>query len=624
MGKENMTIREVSEYFNISQATVRNWIRLGKLCLKDNGDKKYISFEEVKRITNDIEKTHKLTSRRNKSKNSSKYIPRKYISSASPNMKTIIRLLEFAKGKNIPIDEVIDYYAKSFMTQLSLPAFVVNALSITNNNTCDHAYDFSEFPLIFISSEDTLGFIYISLRRLQDKKATGSYYTPFFAVDLLLSFLPDEKKSICDPACGTGNFLLRLPDSYPLEFIHGLDIDEMAVKIARINVALKYKVSTEKQLKTITDNIITADYLLGDEIYGKTDYIIGNPPWGSIFSKDQLTALKEKYECAIGSGKPESFDLFIEKAIKNMHSEGSVIFLLPEALLGAEYHQKIRHVIEKNAHISAIIYLGEIFDNVQCPCIILKITGKPTSKIVVRHFKKTAGEELNLCSSYEASSERINEKNFHILSGNEAYKITEKILSVPHFTLENQADFALGIVTGSNKEFLSDKKLSGYEEILKGSDINKYYCNTPKNYIKFTPEKFQQVAPISVYRAKEKLFYRFIANEPVFSYDTKGTLSLNSANILIPKVPGYSALYIMAVLNSDVMSFYYRNTFRNMKVLRSAIEKLPIAYCNEATMKSIEELAYEISENTTDRAMGIREINEKIRRLYGVSEDDIM
>ena len=116
--------------------------------------------------------------------------------------------------------------------------------------------------------------------------------------------------------------------------------------------------------------------------------------------------------------------------------------------------------------------------------------------------------------------------------------------------------------------------------------------------------------------------YKFICNKPVFAYDDRQRLSLNSANILIPKVKGYSALYILAVLNSPVLSFYYTHTCKNMKVLRSEIERLPIAKCDPATEREISELAKKIL--TSDKkARYINEINSRIAALYDLTIDEL-
>lgn len=621
MSKEYMTIPELSEYLNISEATVRNWIKLGKVDATKRDKKTVILDGDIQKLSESLNSSKMLTSRRNKSRLGVNYIPKSYISKESPNYKTIVSIIETFQKETLAITNVINFYADKLMSSQGLPKEIRQSLLSDQWPDKREKELFSSYKLVYVPFEDTLGLLYISLRRLQDKKATGSYYTPFFAVDLMISDLPDTMQNICDPACGTGNFLLRLPSSYPLEMVYGYDIDETAIKIARINLAIKYGISTKTQLDTITHNIRHMDFLSNNKEIQKFDVLIGNPPWGSSFTKDQVTELRKNYESILSKGKPESFDLFVEKAVKSLTPNGNMFFLLPETILGADYHESIRGFIEKSAFVSGISYLGDIFDKVQCPCVVLGLDNRESDTLIVRHYKKEKKEHLTCEKKYEVSSSRINEKSFHVLADNEEYKLIEKILSVPHFTLKGQADFALGIVTGSNKSVLSKEPLEGYEEIVKGSDIHKFYYDEPQNYTNFVPQNFQQVAPEHMYRSKEKLFYKFIANEPVFAYDSKGTISLNSANIMIPRVNGYSALYIMAVLNSSVMSFYYRHSFKNMKVLRSAIESLPIAKCDNDTMNTISALALEIVNEKKSSSDKISQLNALIDNLYSLDKN---
>ena len=125
------------------------------------------------------------------------------------------------------------------------------------------------------------------------------------------------------------------------------------------------------------------------------------------------------------------------------------------------------------------------------------------------------------------------------------------------------------------------------EVILKGSDICKYHTNPNSNYIVFNPQNFQQVAPIEMYRAPEKLLYRFISSQLVFAYDDKQTLSLNSCNIVIPKIEGMQIKYILAILNSSVSQFVYQKEFHSIKVLRAHMEHIPIPRVGKAIQNEI-------------------------------------
>ena len=84
--------------------------------------------------------------------------------------------------------------------------------------------------------------------------------------------------------------------------------------------------------------------------------------------------------------------------------------------------------------------------------------------------------------------------------------------------------------------FLSKEIIGTHEPVAKGTDVKPFYLGKPAQYLLFDQEKFQQTAPEWKYRAKEKLVYRFISKRLVFAYDDKQSLTLNSANILIPNL----------------------------------------------------------------------------------------
>jgi hypothetical protein len=175
------------------------------------------------------------------------------------------------------------------------------------------------------------------------------------------------------------------------------------------------------------------------------------------------------------------------------------------------------------------------------------------------------------------------------------FEIYNKITTIKNKVyLKNNSIFALGLVTGNNAKYITTKKTSNSEQIIKGSNISKYKIEKAENYIKFTPEKFQQVAPIEYYKAPEKMFYKFISNKLVFAYDNNKTLSLNSCNILIPTFKDLKIKYVMAILNSSIAQFIFEKKFNSIKVLRSHIETIPIPTCSKSQQKQIIELVDKI------------------------------
>jgi hypothetical protein len=143
--------------------------------------------------------------------------------------------------------------------------------------------------------------------------------------------------------------------------------------------------------------------------------------------------------------------------------------------------------------------------------------------------------------------------------------------------------------------------------------------NGTENYIIYDREHFQQVAKEEYYRAEEKLIYKFISNYPVVAYDDKGRLTLNSANIVIPKLKGLNMKMIAAILNSDVVRYYYSKKFNTCKIIRKDMEDIPIITPDKIQAQELNVLIDKLfMGNTTYDAL-----NDYIYQLYRLDEEDI-
>ena len=602
-----VSLSDLCEELSISIATGRNWIRLGKIVpTMKKRRTSYFSQEYVSRIKSEIQsgKNPALKSRRNKKFVSGHNIYNSYVSDSSVNVAVVQAVIDTLKSNTIEVTEDI---MLGLLTDCAMQLITTRTVSLDEKGTVfdflsgkyrENPYVFlvenlvvekdrikdviEEYPELFRytyqyeDGEDILGLLYISLKNLGSRKATGSYYTPTVLGNKLCSklFSMNECKNrkVLDPCCGTGNFILQLPQEIDYRDVYGNDMDAVSVKIARINYALKYCISDRK---IIEHHITRRDYLtFTDE--KKYDFIIGNPPWGYTFPEPEKEQLRKRYRSAAGT-TIESYDMFCEQALCQLKEGGVLSFIVPEAILNVKAHTKIREIMTKNSSFQYIEVLGNAFDKVQCPCVILQIlyTREPISTVgmVVNDGKR----EFTI-----QTKRSVNASCFSFMISDEEYTILNKLdMLEGKATLAGQADFALGIVTGNNKKYISQEKCPNNEMVLKGTDIYKYKFRKTENYLVFQPQLFQQVAPAAYYRAKEKLLYRFICDQLVFAYDDRQTLSLNSCNIVIPHIEGLSMKYIMAILNSRVAQFYFKKKFNSVKVLRSHIEQIPIPFVNK-------------------------------------------
>lgn len=636
--EEKLSIAQVCELLSISQATVKNWVRLGKLKIESDNetfDKKYIEalISEIK-----TGKDNRLKSRRNKKSVSGKVLYKDYIKN-NHNREIVESILNSCN--QITEDELrmilanfaIQLYRQGRGTVVSEDSLIEGNNHITNNNVFNDLIgdllgniDITKVDLTNIQPalnckvqlvplEDTLGFVYISLCDLSHRKQTGAYYTSKKTVNTLINNLRNcldtKNKTFCDPCCGTGNFLIGLVESgAKIENLYGQDKDEISILITRINMFLLDNSITKEQL--------CSQFVCGDTLSYTFPYkfsvVLGNPPWGYDFSKEETAYLTANYITAKNKGM-ESYDLFVEKGLAMLEKDGYLAYVLPEAILSVNSHQQARELIVKNTAFKFVSYLGNAFSGVQCPSIILGVQNG--------YCGETKGCKIEIDNEeFIINEDRdIDATLFSFNMSDEEYDCLRVISSTPNCKyLANNAKFALGIVTGNNKEYITNKKTDGMEVILKGSDIFRYAMKETDNYICFVPEKFQQVAPTEMYRAEEKLLYRFIAEVPVFTYDNQQTLSLNSCNILIPQIEGLDIKYVLAILNSSVASYYINKKYNSVKLLRSHIESLPIPMVSIEKQNDIIKKVDHII-NSSENISGLYEdLDRDIMALYELTD----
>lgn len=632
-----VTLSEVCEILSISAATAKNWIRLGKLDVKENGlfDKNYIENLAFEIKTG---KDNRLKSRRNKKSARGNSLYKGYIRSENNQSIVAALLAEYRELSEEELRVIIAYFAiQLFFKSIgkSMDFSPLNGCFETGNKEFDFLIhdlldstnltvktllwlgSFSNYELEYIPTEDTLGFVYISLCDISRRKQFGTYYTPAKTVSSLLNNLLKytnvaDEKTVFDPCCGTGNFLISLLNGgVEANNIYGQDIDEISVLITRINLFLRNNNLTRNQL---ISQIVCGD-TLRTSFHRKFSVVLGNPPWGYEFNKEDTAYFLSNYQTARTKGM-ESYDLFIEKGLSFVEENGHLAFVLPEALLSVASHAQARKLLVEKVSFKFVSYLGNAFSGVQCPAVILGVQlnakGDTTGCLIQTDDTKFV----------ISANRKIDENSFPFIMTDEEYHCISTISSVKNVKyLKGNARFALGIVTGNNKKYIKSVSDPGCEIVLKGSNISRYSIMKSENYIHFAPESFQQVAPTEIYRAKEKLLYRFICDVPVFAYDDKQTLTLNSCNIVIPEIPNMQIKYILAILNSSVAAFYVTKKFNSVKLLRSHIEQIPIPFVSDKVQDGIVKKVDRIM-NSSENISGLYfELDNEIMSLFSLSEE---
>lgn len=612
------TISEASHILGVSEATIRNWIKTGIFSVN-------IQKSDIDSVLNQIKNDSllKLKSRRNRSKSFSSFLSKNYINDKEL-LKTARDIVKLANEIDISEDEIkiviLSYFKKAYST-IPAPKNEATFSSILDsfmpkNSTFlnEKMSKITSFPLPNIIGIDFLGLLYTSLLTVSKKSKNGSYYTPSNIVKEMIENLNEKSdtligKDFWDPCCGTGNFLIYLNQfGVPISHLYGSDLDETSVLICRMNMFL---INPNIDYKILCTHFDCRNSL--NTFNRQVDVILGNPPWGAdVENCSFLESCYETYSTTI-----DSFELFLEQSLKSVKNNGISYLILPESLLSVSSHMAVRKFICQHSKLIMANLWGTVFDHVQTKAVSLML--KKESKLNFFGNAQVISSQKNY---FISPSRQFNISNWNVETTDKENEILNKILKINAAYLKGNADFALGIVTGNNAKYIKNNNDNNNSYgVLRGSDLHSYVYDVPKIFLDFEPENFQQVAPSCYYFAQEKLLYKFISNSLVFSYDNKKTLSLNSANIVIPHFKNLSLKYVLAVLNSSVANFFWKMEFHSLKVLRNQIESIPIPFaCEEKQIEIVDHVNNIL--NGISKNDEIKKIDRLILDLYGLNSDD--
>ena len=543
----------------------------------------------------------KLTKRANKTQSTKRIIATNYLDDSKANM-----LLQ----KLLSIDSSVDcimftlVYSALASKKLIQKEHVKEFLAKYDHLTC---IDIDIPSNIWNTNEDVLGFIYQSLITEGERNLYGQYYTCRNVVNYIVGEKTlSDNETFLDPCCGSGAFLMGVNTNNPSN-LYGFDINPTAVMIASANLLIKY------HDKEFMPNIYCTDFLdknLFDfeninNLPFRFDNIYTNPPWGSdkeclYFKNYPLIKSKERAS------------MVIIESLTRLKESGTLYFLLPTSLLKIKTHGDIRKYILSNASIRQIDLYKNRFDGVFTDYFSIKLTLKKTENQNYLVTSDSGNSEITL-SLKDKKAGNIAIEAFSNLDNS----IIDKMESSCRDKLSH-SKWALGIVTGDNKNKVKKEKADGLEPVYVGKHVDPFKLQNESAYILFDPANFQQCAKEEFFRAPEKLIYRFIAKYPIVAYDDKQCLCLNSANILIPQLDTISIKSVAALLNSTLYHYYYSVKFSDIKVLKGNLQELPFP---KLTKKQDEDLSALVSSiQSSSFTIDFQEqLDKKVYAIFGIT-----
>jgi type I restriction enzyme M protein len=207
------------------------------------------------------------------------------------------------------------------------------------------------------------------------KGGAGQYFTPRPLIAAMVEVMaPQPGQTICDPACGTGGFLLAAHDYIAKHFsldreqkkqlkngtLYGIELVDSVTRLCAMNLLL-HGIGSEADASDLP--VVTKDGLAGK--HGEYDLVLANPPFGKKSSvtiineageqsKESLTINRDDF-WASTSNKQLNFLQHIFTILKQ-HGRAAVV--LPDNVLfegGAG--ETIRRALLKQADVHTLLRL---------------------------------------------------------------------------------------------------------------------------------------------------------------------------------------------------------------------------------------------------------------------------
>jgi len=173
-----------------------------------------------------------------------------------------------------------------------------------------------------------------------------------------------------------------------------------------------------------------------------------------------------------------------------------------------------------------------------------------------------------------------------------------------------------------------------HRECYAGKDVHRFYVTFTDRYCYFNrTAKRGGCWDEDVHNAKGKILVRQIGDYPEGGLDTRGHAVLNAAFMILPRSRSVDSKFLLGVLNSGAIRFYWLNKFRDdrrtfPKIKGEYLKLLPLPKADSVKQAAVVGLVQEVLEAkrrnpAADTTALEREIDQQVYALYGLTPEEI-
>ena len=392
-----------------------------------------------------------------------------------------------------------------------------------------------------------------------------------------------------------------------LNNIYGVDIDSQAVEVTKLSLLLKvlegennqtlerqFKFFHERALPDLGNNIKCGNSLIGPDFYdqqtivdederyrinvfdwnaefpeimksGGFDAVIGNPPYGALFSEKEATYFYNKYR--VFSGVRDVYPCFIESSISRLNVEGRHSFIVPSAWLGGAEYDNFREFLLSYRIDSIILLPFDVFSDAYVDTTVFVISKQrlnPDHEIHTYVYGKH--EKIQSIDLTEKEYRIVGQNEWKISKSNkfvlnpDTVNLLDKIHQHTSLTFKDVVDIKRGVLF--DKDLLSDNRTSENSYRYFEGDVYRYQINLILDrWIEFDDKMKERPKEFSWFEGQRILLRRLVNRRQRLMASLASETFITNKNLysMLRKVKTISISSILGILNSRLISYLYIN-----------------------------------------------------------------
>lgn len=384
------------------------------------------------------------------------------------------------------------------------------------------------------------------------------------------------------------------------------------------------------------------------------DLVITNPPHldSEIMTRLQTEARSRYQQCyATARGNWDLFVVFIERGLQLLRPGGILAYIVPNKLVGAPYARTLRALLAQHRILELRDYAAvRVFREAHVyPVVAMVQKAVPQTAVtmVVMHDCTTAGSQHQIPAhlfyrDWEWDRYFGSEAVLHLLT---------KCAAVP--SLQQVFPHVVGAATVGEayalKELIQEAAdlrapLPAYKKLINTGTIDPYCVRWGEQATRYLGDRYRQpiILDAALQQFSQARFRQAAAAKLVIGgigrrleavYDG-GEYLAGKSTLVIWNAPPEALQYLLALLNSSLLTVWYRAYFRSFRLAngyfrigKQAVQSLPLAIASDAQQRAIvhcvEQLLQRDRLSSSQVTALHQELDHWVCQLYGVTPEEV-